>query len=107
MNVLSDWFGRTVLLCPRQCLLGEKKQIGNISRDKFSTIMVGVSVAARLILKYWKVSKGPPFKEWVNMMTRISVYECMFYKLKKGDDTIVSAWEPFWSYINIAQQGDT
>lgn len=70
VRILSDWLEGTVPLCPRLCLLGDKGQTANISKGKFSVIMDGVSVAARIILKNWKTPKAPQLKEWANTMIR-------------------------------------
>ena len=75
--------------------------MANISKGKLSVIMVGVSVAARIIFKNWKTPKAPQFKEWVNMMIKTASYECMLYKLNTRDGTTAPDWEPFWSYITI------
>lgn len=57
VRILSDWLERPVPLCPRQCLLGDKGHIDNISKGKFSVVMVGVSVATRTTLKHLKLPK--------------------------------------------------
>lgn len=106
VHVLSDGLGKMVPLCPGLCLLGDKERIANMLSDKFSVIIVGVSVAARVILKHWKTSKAPQVKEWVNMMIRMASYECMLYKLNNKDSTAISVWENFWSYITVSQYGD-
>lgn len=37
--------------------------------------MVGITVAARTILKHWKTPKTPGLKEWVNAMIKTASYE--------------------------------
>lgn len=109
VRILSNWLERPVPLCPRLCLLGDKGQIDNISKGKFSVIMVGASVAARIILKHWKTPKAPQFKEWVNIMIKTASYEFMLYKLNNRDGTTAPEWEPFWYYITltVCQQDDS
>ena len=85
MQCLSDWLERTVPPCPKLCLLGDKGQISDLSKDRFSVIMVGVSVAARTILKHWKDPGTPQFKEWVNLMIKTASYECVLYKVNNRD----------------------
>lgn len=94
--------------CVQDCLLGDKGQLANTSKGKFSVIMVGVSVAARTILKHWKTPKAQ-FKEWVNMMIKTASSECMLCKLSNRDGTKAPDWESFWSYITItaSQQDDS
>ena len=91
----------------RLCLLGDKGQISDLSKDRFSVIMVGVSVAARTILKHWKDPGTPQFKEWVNLMIKTASYECVLYKVNNRDGTTASIWESFWSHITVNQDDDS
>ena len=43
--------------------------------------MVGITVAARTILKHWKSPTTPGFKEWTNPRIKTASYEHMLNKL--------------------------
>ena len=43
--------------------------------------MVGITVAARTILKHWKSPTTPGFKEWTNSRIKTASYEHMLNKL--------------------------
>ena len=50
----GDLFWSTLANGPgEKCLLGDRSQLRNMSSKEFSVIMVGITVAARTILKHW------------------------------------------------------
>lgn len=65
---MSKWLGKTLPVSPRLCLLGDRSQVHNVSRDEFTT-------AARTILRYWKSTKLPEVKECVNYLIKTASYE--------------------------------
>ena len=70
LEYLGQWAGRKLPVSPRLCLLGDRSQLHNMSSKAFSVIMVGITVAARTILKHWKTVTIPGFKEWANAMIK-------------------------------------
>lgn len=80
------------------CLLGDRSQIPNVSKYIFSVIMVGLTTAARILLRKWKTNVTPGLGEWLDAMVETASYEAMLQRLKNEDHNAVSLWELFWSY---------
>ena len=101
LEYLGQWAGRKLPVSPRLCLLGDRSQLHNMSSKAFSVIMVGITVAARTILKHWKTVTIPGFKEWANAMIKTASYEHMLDKLNTINKDKAPAWESFWTYITL------
>lgn len=65
--------------------------------------MVGLLVAATVILRHWKTPKSLQVKEWVNMMVKTATYECMLQKLNRKNTTETSLGT-IWSYISLTSR---
>ena len=68
-----------------------------MSSEEFSVIMVGITVAARTILKHWKTSTTRGFKELTNAMIKTTSYEHMHKRNTINKDK-APAWDRFWTY---------
>lgn len=80
---MSEWLGRTLPISPRLCLVRDKSQVHNISKE-LSVIMTGLTTTARTILTYCKSAKPPEMKEWVNYMIKTASYESML--IRRNDE---------------------
>lgn len=70
MYLLSGWFAPTIPLYPSLCLIGDRNQITKVSKSTFSVIIAG----ARIILRHWKTTRVPDFKEGVDTMLENASY---------------------------------
>ena len=61
--------------------------------------MVGITVAARTILKHWKTTTTPGFKEWANAMIKTASYEHMLNKLNTIKKDKAPAWDSFFVFV--------
>lgn len=68
VKVLSSWSGSVIPLIPALRLLGDKSQTPNISKGEFSSVMVGLITAPRIILRQWKTAEPLNLKAWINVM---------------------------------------
>lgn len=104
LEYLGNWVRINLPVSPRLCLLGDRSQLHNISGREFSVIMVGITVAARTILKHWKTPKTPGLKEWVDAMIKTASYERMLNRINMVKKGKAPAWDNFWSYITLTNK---
>ena len=63
--------------------------------QEFSELMVGITVAASMILKHWKTPKTPGLQEWANAMIKTASYEHMLNRINTVNKGKAPAWDSF------------
>ncbi len=81
---------------PRLCLMGDQTQLPSVSKYDFAVINVGVVMAARVILRFWKSTSPPDFKKWMESMLEIVSYEQMLARIKNEDQNFRRSWDVFF-----------
>lgn len=62
---LDEGLGFNIPLSPRICLLGDKTEVPYFKNDVFSLIIVNITTAAHIILRFWKGIQFPTLKLWI------------------------------------------
>ena len=104
---MMEWLGRTLPISPRLCLLRDKSQVHNISKDELSVVMTGLTTAARPVFTYWKSAKPPGKKEWVNYMIKTDSYDSMLIRRNDGNHTKGPTLGAFWNHVSLAKNPDS
>lgn len=99
LKFLEKWIDVTLPLCPRLCLLGDKTTIPRLTKEVHSVLMVGLTSAARIILRHWKAPEHPTFQEWKVLMTETVSYEVMLTRLKGKGQVVLNNWDFFQAYL--------
>ena len=77
-----------------------------------STIMYGMVIAKKMILKLWKSDTVPQFKIWLDELISILHMEKVRYSMMDNLDTFSDIWQPFLAHLDkynmdLDQQGSS
>lgn len=77
LKYLEEWWGSTIPVSTRICLLGDRTELPNVTNEEFALITVGVVTVARVILRIWKGHATPTLKQWIESMLEVASFEQM------------------------------
>ena len=63
-----------------------------------SLIKVGAVTATRLILRLWKSTSPPEFRQWLQLMAEIVSYEDMLARVNNENENLRESWGYFFAY---------
>ena len=95
LECLETWWGGTLPLSPKLCLLGDRSEVPEMSKFDYAVLKVGCVTAARMILQLWKSPGGPDIGKWREKMGEVGNYERMLIRLGGGNYKFGRAWEGF------------
>ena len=61
--------------------------------------MAGITSAARIILRHWKLPTIPTFNEWKNLMSETASYEVMLARMRGRGPVVLGSWDDFVEYL--------
>lgn len=99
LKYLEVWAGVVLPLSPRLCLLGDKTETPPLTNSAYSVLMVGITSAARIILRHWKSSTCPTLQEWKILMTETTSYEVMLARVRNKGPVELVIWDYFMEHL--------
>ena len=99
LKFLETWTTINLPICPHLCLLGDKTVIPQLTKDAHTVLIVGITSAARIILRHWKSPENPTFQEWKVLMTETVSYEVMLTRIRGKRPGVLSCWDFFGEYL--------
>ncbi len=57
--------------------------------------LAGFLTAAEVILRKWKSTSAPCYKDWIELMTNTATYELMLAKVRDKESKFSAMWDSF------------
>lgn len=96
---MEKWTTINLPICPRLCLLGDRTVIPQLTKDTHTVLIVGLTSAARIILRHWKSPDKPTFQERKVLMTETVSHEVMLTRIRGKRPEVLSSWDFFQVYL--------
>lgn len=84
---------------PRLCLLGDRTLTPELTKVQFGLALAGFLTAAKVILRKWKSTSAPCYKDWMELMTNTASYELMLAKVRDKMSKFSAMWDSFLNYV--------
>ena len=95
MGKISSSLGKEITINPSLCLLNKIDGIEGISPRHLAWLQIAITTAKRVILRHWKDTVSPSYREWYNTLAETASFERLIYKINDKLHVFSDIWEPF------------
>ena len=100
IGTMEEWLEQPLPSSPRLFLLGDKTVLtAGLSKAQLGLALAGSLNAAKVILRKWKITSAPCYKDWIELMTSTASYELMLAKVGDSVSKFSAMWDSFLTYI--------
>ena len=105
IGTMEEWLEQPLPSSPRLFLLGDKTVLtAGLSKAQLGLALAGSLNAAKVILRKWKITSAPCYKDWIELMTSTASYELMLAKVGDSVSKFSAMWDSFLTYIKDGDQ---